>query len=91
MDACTASTLRAMIFVIIAALAAWGIWSAHGEYTCAKAADPTACTKKSFGITAGILAVGTCLTTLVIVNSKKMPPMVSPVPMPSTTDLVANM
>jgi hypothetical protein len=35
-----------MLFVVIAALAAWGIWSAHGEYTCAKAADPKACTKK---------------------------------------------
>ena len=91
MDACTASTLRAMVLALIAGLAAWGIWNVHGDYTCAKATDPKACTQKSFGMTAMCLFVSICLTTLIIANSKTMPPMVSPVPMPSTTDLVANM
>ena len=85
MDACTASTLRWILVVIVLLMAAMGLWSAAESYACRDAADTKACTRRSFSIVAGALAAGLFFTTLIITHQGRQTELLS------TTDLVQNL
>ena len=86
MDACTASTLRVLLVLTVIAMAAMGLWSANKKVFCSKSADKRRCAIKSFAISAGVIAAGIFLTTLVIMRSDRVD-----LESPSTTDLLNNL
>jgi len=86
MDACTASTLRWILLLVVAVMAAMGLWSLNATYACPQAPDPRKCTLRAFTISAGVIAAGIFLTTLVITHKTQ-----AESAMPSTTDLVQNL
>ena len=84
MDACTASTLRTILVITVVAMALAGLWNTHTAYTCRTAADLKGCRTKWMAVSAGAIAAGIALTTLVIVRANRV------AALPSTTDLMAN-
>lgn len=69
MDACAAKTIRTLLLVGLALVAAYGLWDLIDSKACKK---QRSCTVKYASIIGGVLFVGLALTTLVIVNDDRL-------------------
>ncbi len=84
MDKCTASTLRVLLIIGVAIMAALGLWSLTGNMFCNRSPDRRRCNTKAFAISASVLAAGIFLTSLVIIRAERVEDV------PTTTDLMNN-